>query len=436
MIIRLFLPLSFLFFFGNFNFEEPSCQCDFRLSPETEQLNGFKTLIRPGDVICIMAGKRKNLQLVNIEGDSLNPVKVINCGGRVEISNQVLGYGIKLDNCHYIKLTGTGDENFEYGFLIDSTKKGASGIMVGKGSSDFEIDHMEIKNSGFAGIMAKTDPECDGNYNRGTFVQKNVSIHHNYIHHVKGEALYVGNSFYSGWNGNKKCPDTLLYPHELKNIKIFNNKISSTQWDGLQLGCAVSNAEIFNNSIDSFGLANIGSQRNGIQVGLGTTGLVYNNRVSNGMGNGIIVLGIGDNIIYNNLISDCGEFGIFCDNREVRDSSKIILVNNSILNPKKQGIKMSNELTDNYILNNVIVRTGEPGEKKDYYISFSDGAEARTEGNFTSNKKSLIKPLLQNDFVSEIAQKGKQQDVFAVNEDINGKARRKSRTPDPGCKEF
>ncbi|MBO9703745.1 MAG: right-handed parallel beta-helix repeat-containing protein [Sporocytophaga sp.] len=436
MIIRLILLLTFISIFGQFNFEEPSCHCDFTLAPETEQMNGFKTLVKPGDVICIMAGKRKNLQLINIQGDSINPVKVINCGGRVEVSNMVLGYGIKLDNCQYIKLTGTGDDKIEYGFLIDSTKKGAMGVMVGKGSSDFEIDHLEIKHSGFAGIMAKTDPECDGSYTRGTFIQKNVFIHHNYIHHVKGEGLYVGNSFYTGWNGNKKCPDTLLFPHELKNIKIYDNKIENTQWDGIQLGCAVSKSEIYNNTIDSFGLANIGSQRNGIQVGLGTTGLVYNNRVLNGKGNGIIVLGIGDNIIYNNLISDCSEFGIFCDNREVRDSSKIILINNSILNPKMQGIKMSNELTDNYILNNVIIRTGEPGDKKDYFISFGDKAAARTEGNYTSNKKSLIKPLLENRFVSDVVQKGKHQDVFSVDKDINGKARRKSGSPDPGCIEF
>jgi len=436
MIIRFVLLLTCVILFGQYKFEEPECDCDFILEPDTEQLNGNKTFVKPGDVICILGGKRRSLQLVNIQGDSLNPVKVVNCRGRVEISNNVFGYGIKLDNCQYIHLTGSGVEDIKYGFLIDSTKKGASGIMVGNGSSDFEIDHMEIKNSGFAGIMAKTDPDCEGTYNRGNFIQKNVLIHDNYIHHVNGEGLYVGNSFYSGWNGNKKCPDTLLFPHELKNIKIYNNKIANTKWDGIQLGCAVSDAEIFNNRIDSFGLANIGSQRNGIQVGLGTTGLVYNNRILYGMGNGIIVIGIGDNIIYNNLIHDCKEYGIFCDNREVRDSSKIILVNNSILNPKKQGIKMSNELTDNYILNNIIIRPGEPGDKKDYYISFSDGAVAQTEGNFTSTNKAWIKPLLENRIVSDIAHKGKQQTVFVVETDINGKVRRKSGVPDPGCVEF
>ena len=64
---------------------------------------------------------------------------------------------IQFRESKYIHVTGTGDSNHEYGLKIIYSKSGTSGISLSSLSSDFEIDHMDISNTGFAGIIAKTD---------------------------------------------------------------------------------------------------------------------------------------------------------------------------------------------------------------------------------------------------------------------------------------
>ena len=51
-------------------------------------------------------------------------------------------------------MTGTGSAGFTYGIVVDSA---AQGMQLGAYSTNFEVDHLEIKNSGFAGIMAKKE---------------------------------------------------------------------------------------------------------------------------------------------------------------------------------------------------------------------------------------------------------------------------------------
>jgi ribosomal protein S14 len=49
-------------------------------------------------------------------------------------------------------------------------------------SSDFEIAGVEVRNSGFAGIMAKTDPSCDVATQARQFYHEKCKLHNNYIH--------------------------------------------------------------------------------------------------------------------------------------------------------------------------------------------------------------------------------------------------------------
>jgi hypothetical protein len=69
------------------------------------------------------------------------------------------------------------------------------------------------------------------------------------------------------------------------------------------VGSAISGCEVYNNTVTSPGQSPFASgQNNGIQIGEGTGGKCYNNLLKNAPGNGIIVLGLGDNQVYNNLL--------------------------------------------------------------------------------------------------------------------------------------
>lgn len=325
--------------------------------------------IQPGDTICLNAGLRTNLRLINFQGDSLNPIVIINCGGQ-SVFHSDSSYGLKLTNCKYVKITGRGDASYLYGIKVDKTASGMNGISVDDLSSNCEIEFCEISNTGFAGIMSKTDPRCDLLSNYGHFVQRDVKIHDNYIHDTGGEGIYAGHSFYTGYattcNGQ---PDT-LYPHEVHGLKIYNNILEQTHWDAIQAGCATKDCEIYNNSIYNFGVDGTYAQCNGIQIGGGTGGKCYNNLVKKGSGNGIIILGLGGNLVFNNVIIEPGityppntavirSHGIFCDDRSTIPGEPFHICNNTIIRPRGCGIKFYSSLSDSsYIANNIIIAPG------------------------------------------------------------------------------
>ena len=85
---------------------------------------------------------------------------------------------------------------------------------------------------------------------------------------------------------------------------------------GIQVGSAISGCEIYSNTVKYPGVTPFANdQDNGIQIGEGTGGKCYNNLVMSAPGNGIIVLGLGDNLVFNNIILNSGDNGIFADSR-------------------------------------------------------------------------------------------------------------------------
>ena len=346
------------------------CNCDYRIPPEQDWLDGKKIKVSPGDTICLMPGKRKQLGIVNMAGNAEKYLVFINCGGQVVLDNVDFRYALKFDNCQYFKLTGTGDPNFTYGIKIAGTAPEIPGINISGLSSDFEIDHLEISKTGFAGIMAKTDPKCDGSVNQGKFIQKNTIIHNNYIHDVEGEGLYIGSSYFTGKTETCGTTKKVLYPHTLENVKIYHNLIENTGWDGIQVGCAVSGCEIYKNTIKNTGMAEVYGQMAGIQLNSGTSGSCYNNFIKDTKGMGIFVGGLGDNYVYNNLIINPGKnyqpadaskesFGIFCDDRSTLPGKGFHFINNTIINPKTDGIRMlSTKSVGNRFIRNTIINPG------------------------------------------------------------------------------
>ena len=193
--MKTFLLFLQLIAIGGTTFAQ-SCNCDITIAKEG-YYDGKALGYRPGQTICIAAGSYKSFFFKNFVGTAAQPIKLINCGGQVTVGSDLGQSGIQFYDSKFVKLTGSGDSRYKYGININRTPSGVSGIVVTSFSSDFEIDNVEVSNTGFAGIMIKYDPSCDPATWRGAFSMNNIKVHDTYVHDVAGEGMYIGNSF---WN--------------------------------------------------------------------------------------------------------------------------------------------------------------------------------------------------------------------------------------------
>jgi hypothetical protein len=350
-LIRI-IPVLGIALCTQFSYSQP---CTIEIPPEQQKVDGISLGIKPGDTICLLPGNRGELRLENLTGAEGRPVTIINNGRKV-IIHTTAPSGIAVSNSVHIRITGSGGQD-RYGIEIAST--GSQGVTIGDFSSHIEADHLEIHHVGFAGIMAKTDPNCSRKDLR-YFIMKNISFHDNYIYEAKGEGFYVGYSWYPV--RKYKCgADSLLYPHEIHGVRIYNNIIRNTHWDGLQVGSSTRDVKIYNNTIDNYGLDNKLWQDHGVQIGAGTTGDFFNNRINTGAGAGISFFGSGDNRLYNNLFLNTGNLGIYHNDGGAAAGKSYWIINNTIINPNDSGIWLNAARTRNNIVANNIVIAKTPG---------------------------------------------------------------------------
>ncbi len=416
--------------------------CAYVVPADNNIIDGARLGLKPGDVIGLSSNiKYGNLIFRNIVGTAENPIVIRNCGGVARIDATGRPDGLKTENSRYFRITG-GNTDQVYGIKIIG---GHMSLNLTKLSTNFEVDHIEITNSGFAGIMAKTDPSCDEATWRGNFVMKDVALHHNAISATGGEGIYAGNSFFTGMS----TPCGTKLPHEIHNISIYSNVIKNTGWDAIQLGCATKGASIHGNIIENFGTKNEAAQNNGIQIGSGTGGSCYNNLIRKGTGNGMIVLGLGDNIIYNNIIDQAGGHGIFCDERYTPGAG-FKFVNNTIINPKGDGIRIYAELVPmNAIINNIISNPGSystyvyPRTPSDAFVyKLSKDVKIEMANNFfttTTDSLRVVDLAALNyrlELTSPVIDKGRDPSAYCqVTTDFYNKPRRRGAGVDIGAVE-
>lgn len=354
------------------------CGCDVVIAAGTTTVDGAVVPrvdggagVRAGDKVCLMAGStpKRDLLLKNFVGSAAEPLLITNCGGQVVIGPASLTLpidgahrGLRFMESRHFVLSGQGDPAHAYGIYIRGTASGVSGVSLGARSEHFLVESLEVSHTGFAGIMSKTDPACDGSVNRGVWTQHETYFRDNYIHDVGGEGLYIGSTAFEGYN-HKDCNgdgvNDTLYPHLTVGVAITGNRIERTQWDGLQLGSAPEDAEIADNTIDDFGLEDVYGQSNGIQVGAGTTGWVHRNVIRNGKGNGILMAGDGDNFIVNNLIVRPDGYGIYIGNWGADPGEGFYFYNNTIVGSGDKGLQNFNDdAVGSEAYNNLIVQPG------------------------------------------------------------------------------
>lgn len=384
-----------------------------KIAPEILYLDAHDAAYKnvgPGDTLFFVAGKKQYLLIKDFKGDEKNPIVMINSGGEVIFDTDHY-YGISIQNCRYIKLTGTGDPTQTYGFKIKKVANGA-GIGIGDLSSDYEIDHISIENCKTAGIYAKTDPNCITESVRGKFTQYNTNIHDNYIYNVGDEGLYIGSTKYYGQSILCDGNEVVLLPSLLDGVRIYNNIVKYSGWDGIQVSSASNNCRIYNNTVLFDSQDNHANQMSGIIIGGGSKCDCYNNFISQGNGNGIESHGLGGYRIYNNLILNAGhsfepndlsqmKHGIYVSDISVQKDSSFYIQHNDIINPKSDGIRFSSiKSKKNIIASNVIINPGnfdfyENGNThfkgKDAYIMFQDAAsEAIIQNNYLARDATNI----------------------------------------------
>jgi Right handed beta helix region len=328
-----------------------TCGCTYTVPPNTGLVDGQALGIKPGAVICLTAGAAyANITFKNLKGTSTSPITITNCGGLVTLNATGKAYGLKTQYSSYIRITG-GNTPATYGIKING---GQQSMQLEALTTNIEVDHLEIGGSGFAGIMAKTDPTCDNATIRGNFVMRNVYLHDNYVHDTGGEALYVGNSF---WINGMSTSCGTRYPHAVEGAKIYNNIIKNSGREAIQVGSSPTGAEVYNNRIENYGLNNLQDQNHGVQFGEGGVGKFYGNFIKGGKGNGLMIIGNGENFAHDNVIINAGGDGIFCEDRVV--GAGYTFINNTIINPGANGIRTyGDQVTLNTLFNNIIVNPG------------------------------------------------------------------------------
>ena len=387
--------------------QSQSCGCTITI--DKEGIHDGKVLgVKAGDVVCVKAGKYNRLRFVNFAGTTASPILIKNCGGQVMIEHSEYWSGMEFYNCKCVRASGTGSSSYQYGFKINVLSADPNGVAIGELSTNFELDHIEVMKAGFAGVVAKTDPRCDLSANRGNFTMNDISIHDNYIHDTGGEGFYIGHSFYSGFTAtDANCKGTVLYPHDIHKLRVYNNITDRTGCEGIQVGCATNDVEIYNNRVSNYGMSPFALyQNNGIQLSEGTTGKLYNNFIINGTDTavnrstaaGIIMFPYGGNYIYNNVVVNFMTSGIMVDNRAGTIKNSLIFIGNNTFvtknNVNSEGLRIYSELTNNKVYNNVFA-----GSQYDVkYLTSTVLAEEKNNLHYPLIKDAKFVDVMKNNY--------------------------------------
>lgn len=125
-------------------------------------------------------------------------------------------------------------------------------------------------------------------------------------------------------------------------------------------------------------------------MGEGTVGKCYGNFIKGGKGTGIILVGNGKNHVYNNVIVNAGQDGIFCDDRVAGEG--FVFTNNTIIRPGLNGIRLyADQVSMSKVQNNIVIAPGNynklvyPRKKEEaYFYKLSSAVRVSVLNNYYS----------------------------------------------------
>ncbi|MBT1703726.1 malectin domain-containing carbohydrate-binding protein [Chryseosolibacter indicus] len=365
--------------------------CDYVITPTSTDFYIYASEIKAalgvtdlaGKKICIQGGAtyNKNIVFRELTGSASNPIIITNCGGLVTIDGGT-GSPLSVWDSKYVKVLGNGCAQYKYGIRA----KGGGNFVELKALSSIRITDLEVAylniggdsgTPGSAGLKIIDDVNCDQDTlprnHPNKWVIRNILVHDNYIHNVGTEGMYIGkgDEAYGGKPITCGNATKTAYSASLQHVRIYNNVIDYTGWDGLQLKDADLDVKVHNNTITRYGLKVNLAQNEGLYLGSGVVGDVYHNIINTGTGNGFQYFGAGNLNFHNNIIANVGEAGMWALGKyyEVTSSGSYIrILNNTIVkvgksHDRQEGILWDsyNEI-DNMVLQNNII-AGVPGDR-------------------------------------------------------------------------
>ncbi|MEP7232966.1 MAG: choice-of-anchor Q domain-containing protein, partial [Ginsengibacter sp.] len=453
------LLLALLLFSGASQ-AQSSCGCDHVLKPAADGgiyfTNGNGMTVLPGEKVCIQGGYYPYISLIGLVGTASQPITITNCGGQV-VCGSGPTYCYRIINSRYFKFTGTGTTGITYGFKAYwSGGTLSAGMSVRDSTSDYEIDHLEVQNSQ-NGFLCKIDPaDCTpASWSTGWTI-KNVSIHDNYVHKTMGEGMYIVNTAVTQTVKDCNNQTITIEPVKMNGLKLYNNIVDSTGWDGIQIAAA-TNAEIYNNKVTHYGLQNLGSQQAGIILGGKSNGSVHDNYISDGTGEGLEIFGYGNVNIYNNILANTGWDGtaakqdaIAVDDRPQPNNQytglQVYVNNNTVVNAARNAIHLFNSYNTmaqgNKIYNNLLVKPNN--------TSIYDNPYTNIDGNTNVDTLNNVKiPVIANAYFvnasannfhllanSPAIDKGLNAASYGVTKDYDGVSRPQGSAFDAGAFEY
>lgn len=293
------------------------CDCDHTIALNVTVVDGGALGYEPGDRVCVTAGERPFLRFQHLTGSAEAPIVILNCGGLVRIHNTDRAYALVFeDDSRFFHLTGTGDPALTYGFEISAPDREpwpGVGLWLQGRSTHYEVDHVEVHDTGFAGVMSKTDPFCDGSADQGSFTQRDVWFHHLYVHDTTGEGFYIGSTQSSGHTITCDGQQEVHQPHFLEGIALTDSRVERTGWDGVQVGMARERCTVARNVIVDVGNEGVQDQQQGLQIGTFSTCEIDANVLVDGPTNGIFVLTAGETWVHDNVVVDFAGDGIYAN---------------------------------------------------------------------------------------------------------------------------
>src|ERR1700694_399909 len=329
--------------------------------------NGFlftaQSPYQPGDTLVLRAALNpwSYLYVGGVSGTAQHPLVIMN-EGVVELSA-----GIDLENCRFIKVTGSGSRD-RYGFRVQHS--GGVALTIHGKSADIEAERLLAFDCNF-GCWIKNEANCDTSINN--WVLNHISVHDYEFRNIKVEGFYMGSTDANNASRPINCNGVQQFykPSKLGNIKIYNGLIDGTGRPAIQLSNAqVGMSEIYNNVVLNVGREMNDQQGTGISLGLYTRAYIHHNKIRNTLTWGIASLG-GSGVlrIENNDIDTSGYLdgkplnwpqNIVVSTRptDPADSTQFIIVNNKLGHPGKdaQNIEVWQSFKtyrgDNVICNN------------------------------------------------------------------------------------
>ena len=355
-------------------------------------------------VIGLDGGTRGCVLIENFAASAAYPLIIVNHHGTgkvviTDVGGTTKRDGLTVRNCQYFQLRGDNDPAYRYGIEVAQVGSKAGhahlGVSITGTSSDGEIEFIEVHDSGFAGIMIKSDPSCS-NPDTWTenFTMQNINVHDNYVHDTGGEGMYIG---YTHW-GELKTPCN-EYGHEIHHLRVSYNLVEQTTWESIQVASNPVDTKLFENVMYQAGTGPASGQGSNLQIGGGATGEYYNNVMIGAYYDNVSVIGQSSAVsVYNNLMANAGDYAIFAKNLpepppadpnayyQTQPGSFVNFFNNTIVNPANGCYYTLDHVSTNSFKNNICVI---PNTSFTETLT-ANGATVNTAGNLLVRDTSTL----------------------------------------------